>query len=317
MTIADHLRKRGAAAAVIAGGIAVAGALASTGLPLTASAAPAPASGAAAAAPDAGSSTTAGNLRAPGSVVGSEATPVTWKITLKLSLTPMPLGQLAVRAGRLRLTEYGLTPGSSHAVAISFLGLEVPVGTLTANSGGSISWRYSLPAAIAALDRAEARAGAHPPTSNPAIRVVILNAGPGTSVIALTPAITGRGKYPVHAVEPGYGVIKPGSATLVYSPATATISVTVNATGLTPGAHAAHIHAGSCQQQGPVVYPLKDFIANSYGDISNETRTLTGVKAVNLSGGWYLNLHQGNSSNILSRSGQPTIYFRPLECASI
>jgi hypothetical protein len=38
---------------------------------------------------------------------------------------------------------------------------------------------------------------------------------------------------------------------------------------------------------------------------------------VNLSGGWYLNLHQGNSSNILSRSGQPTIYFRPLKCASI
>jgi len=32
--------------------------------------------------------------------------------------------------------------------------------------------------------------------------------------------------------------------------------------------------------------------------------------------GWYLNIHQGNSGNILS-NGQPTIYFRPLLCADI
>lgn len=30
----------------------------------------------------------------------------------------------------------------------------------------------------------------------------------------------------------------------------------------------------------------------------------------------YLNIHQGNSNNILS-NGQPTIYFRPLLCANI
>ena len=35
-----------------------------------------------------------------------------------------------------------------------------------------------------------------------------------------------------------------------------------------------------------------------------------------LTGGWYLNLHQGNSNNILS-NGQPTINFRPLLCANI
>jgi hypothetical protein len=61
---------------------------------------------------------------------------------------------------------------------------------------------------------------------------------------------------------------------------------------------------------------LRDFTANSRGVISNETRTVTGVTAAKLSGGWYLNLHQGNSSNILS-NGQPTIYFRPLDCANI
>ena len=60
-----------------------------------------------------------------------------------------------------------------------------------------------------------------------------------------------------------------------------------------------------------------DFTANSHGVISNETRAVTGITAVELSGGWYLNLHQGNSSNILSSSGQPTINFRRLLCANI
>jgi hypothetical protein len=32
--------------------------------------------------------------------------------------------------------------------------------------------------------------------------------------------------------------------------------------------------------------------------------------------GWYLNVHQGNSSNILS-NGQPAIFFRPLLCANL
>ncbi len=32
--------------------------------------------------------------------------------------------------------------------------------------------------------------------------------------------------------------------------------------------------------------------------------------------GWYLNLHQGNSNNILA-NGQPTPDFRPLLCAGL
>jgi hypothetical protein len=282
MTIADRLRKQASSAAMTAGGIAIAGAIASSGLALPASAAPA-----------------------------------TSKITLRFSLSPMPRAQLEVGPGRLSLNGYGFTPGSSHEVAISFPGIQVPVGTLTANSGGSASWSYSRPAAAAALRQAAARAGAHPPASDPAIRLVILDAGPRTPVIGQTPAITGGGRYPVRAVEPGYGVIRPGRVTIVYAPATGTIWVTVNATGFSPGAHATHIHAGSCQRQGPVIYPFKDFVANSHGVIANQTRTVTGVKSVEFSGGWYLNLHQGNSDNIATPAGQPTIYFRPLECTNI
>jgi hypothetical protein len=236
-------------------------------------------------------------------------------VTLHLGLTAMPQGQFALGTGGVGLNAYGFTPGSRHEVAVSLAGNLVPVGTLTADPLGSVSW----PAPLATVSGALAQHGVQVDQSGNAsasFRLVILNAGQGTPVIAQTPAIPGFGRYPVLAVEPGQGIIKPGSATIVYNPGNKTISVTVNATGFSPGAHAAHIHAGSCQQQGPVVHMLKDFTADSQGVISNETRIVTGVTAVKLSGGWYLNLHQGNSGNILS-NGQPTIYFRPLQCANI
>ena len=81
-------------------------------------------------------------------------------------------------------------------------------------------------------------------------------------------------------------------------------------------AHAAHIHDGSCMSQGPVQYMLMDFMANSQGQIVNQTRTVTGVTSAIPATGLYLNLHQGNSNNILA-NGAPTINFRPLLCAGI
>ncbi len=43
-------------------------------------------------------------------------------------------------------------------------------------------------------------------------------------------------------------------------------------------------------------------------------RTVTGVTTPVPATGWYLNLHQGTSNNILA-NGQPTPNFRPLLCA--
>jgi hypothetical protein len=68
--------------------------------------------------------------------------------------------------------------------------------------------------------------------------------------------------------------------------------------------------------QGPVQYMLMDFITNGQGQIVNQTRTVTGVTSPVPATGWYLNLHQGNSQNILA-NGQPTINFRPLLCVNI
>ena len=82
----------------------------------------------------------------------------------------------------------------------------------------------------------------------------------------------------------------------------------MNASGLTPGAHTAHIHIGGCQSQGLVKYMFIDFTADSHGNIHSQTRVVTGVTSAMLHGGWYLNLHQGNSNDILSKGGQPTIF---------
>jgi len=68
--------------------------------------------------------------------------------------------------------------------------------------------------------------------------------------------------------------------------------------------------------QGPVQYMLMDFMASGQGQIVNQTQTVTGVTNPVPATGWYLNLHQGNSNNILA-NGQPTINFRPLLCADI
>ena len=149
-------------------------------------------------------------------------------------------------------------------------------------------------------------------------RVKILDAGDGATLIAQTnPLGSGNGSHALHAYEAGFpqGSLQ-GHATLVYDPAAQTITVTLTASGVSPGPHAAHIHVGSCQSQGPVQYMLMDFTADANGNITDQTRTLTGITSVMLNGGWYLNLHQGNSNNILS-NGQPTIYFRPLDCANI
>ncbi|MBV9381235.1 MAG: CHRD domain-containing protein [Streptosporangiaceae bacterium] len=232
-----------------------------------------------------------------GNVDGFLAAPAR-RTVVHLNLSPMPAGALTVGHGNARLSVSGLTPGSAHAVELTKGSAVAVLGTLTADGTG----RASATAPVSSV-----------PSGS---RVVILNAGAGTDPIAQTSPLGGGARYPLHAIEAGAHGSLAGRATIVVDPATQTISVTVDATGLTPGAHAAHIHLGSCQSQGGVQYMLMDFTANGRGTIGHETRTVTGVTSVTLNGGWYLNLHQGNSSNIL-QNGKPTILFRPLLCANI
>jgi Cu/Zn superoxide dismutase len=234
-----------------------------------------------------------------------------------LQLQTMPQGSADLAwnsANQLtaELTVSGLTPGSSHGVELTAPDGAVitEFGTLTANGAGQAQ------ATLTSTDTTPIAPGSH--------LVILLDDQMGaiaSQPIAQTPAIaSGQMSYQLQGVEVGptgvsYGTPQ-GSATVAYNARAKTITVTLTASGLTPGAHAAHIHIGSCASQGPVRYMLTDFTANGQGRIVNEVRTVTGVTSPIPATGWYLNLHQGNSNNILA-NGQPTVNFRPLLCANI
>jgi hypothetical protein len=106
-----------------------------------------------------------------------------------------------------------------------------------------------------------------------------------------------------------------GTATVSYDSSARTLTVSLNATGLTPGAHTAQIGSGSCQSQGSTLYTPMDFQADSDGNIVSETRTVTGITSVPASGAWYLDLHEGGSGSI-TMNGAPALGFRPVLCAN-
>jgi hypothetical protein len=248
-----------------------------------------------------------------GNAHGMLATPAV-TMTRHLTLMPMPQGTGSLGQGSggqltVTLNTFGLTPGSSHAVQL--LGSNDHVlatfGTLTANGVGQ---------ADATLD--SSFTGSVPGGS----RLVILDGTQGGTVAGkpIAEASLGGASFSLTAVEvspQGTSFGTPhGTATIVYQPSAQTLTVTVTASGLTPGTHAAHIHLGSCQSQGAVQYMLMDLTANSQGQIANESRVITNVTTPIPPSGWYLNLHQGNSNTILN-NGQPTIAFRPLLCSNI
>jgi Cu/Zn superoxide dismutase len=253
---------------------------------------------------------------AQGNTDGLVATPDVASST-RLRLQAMPAGTAMFvwdSTGQLtvQLNVTGLTPGSSHAVGIIAPDGSVfaSFGTLMANGAGQAQ------GTLVSTDTTPVPVGSH---------LEILADGQMGAIasvpIAQTAAIaSGQLSYQLTGVEvsptgTSYGTPQ-GWATVAYNPQAKTITVTLTASGLTPGAHAAHIHVGSCASQGPVQYMLMDFTADSRGQIVDQVRVVTGVTSPIPASGWYLNLHQGNSSNIVA-NGQPTVNFRPLLCADL
>jgi CHRD domain-containing protein len=237
---------------------------------------------------------------------------------VRLSLRPMPHGAVRFRRARhgrltVRAYMYGLTPGSSHNVDLVIPGRPraVRFSRLTANSVGQADG--TLRSYVT---------GRVPPGSRLLILMGTKPAGIARKPIAETRRLTNPGRRPhrLEAVEVGragssFGPLH-GRARIAYNARRHTLTIRVDAGGLTPGRHAAHIHLGSCMSQGPVLYMLKDLVANRRGRVVHAVRVFTKVTTPIPAHGWYLNIHQGNSHNILS-NGQPAIYFRPLLCANI
>jgi hypothetical protein len=265
---------------------------------------------------------TASTATGPGSGMGS-GSPMTAGVSTRpgsYSLQPMPTGTVWIgRAhGHLqaRVDMFGLTPGSSHQVTIDGpLGHPVRFPALTANSVGQADVTLT----------SVSRAGWLPPLSRFVIRLGDAGGDPlAAEPIAETSALPVRpgpgSVFAFHAVTFGANGVSlgrpAGRTAITYNASAQTLTVSVTASGLNPGPHAAHIHLGSCQNQGAVKYMLADFIADGNGDIINQTRVVTGVTSIPGPGNWYLNLHQGGMNQILA-NGAPTLSFRPMLCTDI
>jgi len=247
-------------------------------------------------------------------------------VTEQLTLHAMPQGTATLDKAsdgtlQAQVNVTGLTPGSQHLVEIDRPNSSTPAvefQTLTADSTGAanVTLSSTSPASeIPADGRFVIRLG----VSTNDFNRNALAAEPIAESGPLSWGYDESRQFQLNAVDvnangQSQGQLT-GDATVSYDASAQTITVTVNASGLTPGAHAAHIHSGSCQAQGSVLYMLMDFQADSDGNIVNQTRTVTGVTAMPASGTWYLNLHQGDSNSILD-NGVPTLSFRPLLCAN-
>ena len=100
-----------------------------------------------------------------------------------------------------------------------------------------------------------------------------------------------------------------GTTELAWDPNSHKLDVKISLTGLAPkSSHAVHIHAGSCEADGAIVYPLKPVVVDAKGVGSSETvveNVQDGIPAT----GWYINIHNGLS--------MAAIEHMPISCGNI
>lgn len=98
-----------------------------------------------------------------------------------------------------------------------------------------------------------------------------------------------------------------GTAQLSLTGTTLTVKITLS--GLEPNSsHAAHIHTGSCESQGAVMYPLNNITADASGNASSTT-VINNVSSIPASG-WYVNVH--HSTALTTQTG-----FDPIACGNV
>ncbi|HEX3641803.1 MAG TPA: CHRD domain-containing protein [Ktedonobacteraceae bacterium] len=101
-----------------------------------------------------------------------------------------------------------------------------------------------------------------------------------------------------------------GTAQLSIESGKLTVKLTV--TGLAPNStHIAHIHKGSCEAQGAVLYPLTSVVADASGK-GTSTTTVPNVSSIPASG-WYVNVHRASTKDDLSTQTG----FDPITCGNV
>lgn len=101
-----------------------------------------------------------------------------------------------------------------------------------------------------------------------------------------------------------------GTVDLHWNPGTEQLTVTIHLNDLTPlSTHPAHIHQGTCQTAGAILFALKPVVANTLGVGTSQTiipHVTNGIPAR----GWSINVHEGPQ---LASSDQSL----PIACTAI
>lgn len=230
--------------------------------------------------------------------------------TAHVTLQHQPRGEakLAVASNTLTvtITLNGLAPNSVHPAHIHGMGTCTsnspvihPLSNVVANATGSASVTSTV-AGVTSIPASGWYVNVHNgPTLNPQDQFSPIACGEvhGGANEVTVPLQQGSG--PSQAAS--------GSADLNVSNGQLTVKVTM--TGLAPNSvHAAHIHTGSCTNQGPVLHPLSDIAADGSGQATSVT-ALPGVGFIP-AGQWYLNVH--GSTDLNTQTG-----FDPIACGDI
>lgn len=94
-------------------------------------------------------------------------------------------------------------------------------------------------------------------------------------------------------LRPRPGQTATGTATLRPGPGPNQTTVTITVRGLPPNqVRVNHIHQGSCEAEGPIVYPLTDLRSDAQGNATAIT-TVPASLATLTSGRYYINVHAG------------------------
>jgi Cu/Zn superoxide dismutase len=217
---------------------------------------------------------------------------------------------------------YGFTPGSAHAMhlhpgtcADQSQPPSVPFPDLAADAHGVVKQSVSsqpVPAGIPTSSYLNIHLAPMAQLGTPKdVSFTPIACG---DVPADTPAggpVTLTMRFPAKG-----GTTPAGSSTLRYDAANHTLRVELKVSGLAPNSvHAVHVHSGSCQAQGDVLYGLPDLQANSAGDATGTT-TVPNVTSAPPATGWYVNVHFGPMSQILS-GNNPTLVFAPILCGDV
>jgi Cu/Zn superoxide dismutase len=267
-----------------------------------------------------------------------------------VQLRAMPQGSATFFRGpdgnlRIRFILSGLTPGSEHSVRLQNRECHATpgttaetVGVLHANAHGqsidagqpiALFPRRRVLTVMEGVPQKVMDGGINPLAaeilacvtvprrlgSMPTTRLLQPVSEPGTAT-----AITGSQQNAGTAMNHPLDMPSGGRVTYRYL-GNDMVRIRIHAFGFKPGAHAAHIHQGTCARQGAVVGTLGDVIAGPDGQINVHNATVRLMPAsptqpLNL-GQLYVNIHQGNGNHILDGDNMPTLQFRPLACANI